>query len=60
MGLRTQWPAIAMLSTSSQTAEASHTTSAKVRSPGTCTGSVAPAVATMPVPITEANQLGPR
>ena len=48
------------MSTSSQTAEATHTTSAKVRSPGTCTGSVAPAVATMPVPITEANQLGPR
>jgi hypothetical protein len=29
-------------------------------SPGTWTGSVTPAVATMPVPITEANQLGPK
>src|ERR1700684_2716433 len=30
------------------------------RSPGHWTGRVAAAVATMPVPITEANQLGPR
>ena len=33
---------------------------AKPRSPGHWTGRVAAAVATMPVPITEANQLGPR
>jgi hypothetical protein len=33
---------------------------AKPRSPGHWTGRVAAAVATMPVPITDANQLGPR
>ena len=37
----------------------SHTTWVKGTRPGMRTGSVAPAVATMPVPITEANQLGP-
>jgi len=35
------------------------TTWANTRSPTTWTGRVVPAMATIPVPITEANQLGP-
>ncbi len=35
------------------------TPSVNPRTPGTCSGRVAPAMATMPVPITAANQLGP-
>src|SRR5215218_260113 len=37
-----------------------HTSRENTCSPGTCTGNVTPAVATMPVPITDANQLGPK
>ena len=44
----------------SHTVVATHTAWANARKPGTCSGSVAPAVATMPVPMTEANQFGPR
>jgi hypothetical protein len=48
------------MSITSQTVVATHTASANARNPGMCTGNVAPAVATMPVPMTEANQFGPR
>ena len=39
---------------------AGHTPTATARKPGTWTGSSAAALATIPVPITEANQFGPR
>ncbi len=48
------------MSTTSSTVASTHTMWENPRRPGTCTGSVTPAVATMPVPITEANQLGPK
>ena len=48
------------MSTTNSAAATTHTTWEKPRNPGTCTGSVTPAVATMPVPITDANQLGPK
>src|SRR5271166_60091 len=48
-----------MTNTTSSTAAITHTTSANARNPNTWTGRVAPAVATIPVPMTEANQLGP-
>ena len=47
-------------STSSSAAAAAHTTVAAARRPGTVTGRLTAAVATMPVPITAANQFGPR
>ncbi len=47
-------------STSSSAAAAAHTTVAAARRPGTVTGRLTAAVATMPVPITVANQFGPR
>lgn len=40
--------------------DSAHTTAQAVRSPGTWTGSPAPAVATIAVPITDAYQFGPR
>jgi hypothetical protein len=48
------------MSITSHTVVATHTASANARKPGMCTGNVAPAVATMPLPMTEANQFGPR
>ncbi len=48
------------MSTTSSTAANTQTTWANTCSPGMRTGSVTPAVATIPVPITEANQLGPK
>ncbi|QPE06163.1 hypothetical protein IT882_12205 [Microbacterium schleiferi] len=46
------------MSTTNRSAAITHTISANSRSPGTCTGNVAAAVATMPVPMTDANQFG--
>src|SRR5690349_5271902 len=40
-------------------AASAHTAVANTRSPGTCSGRTAAALATMPVPMTEANQFGP-
>ena len=57
---RAQCTTSAAVSTDEPPAASTHTTVANSRSPGHCTGRVAAAVATMPVPITEANQLGPR
>ncbi len=57
---RVQWTISAAASTTSHPAASTQTTVANPRSPGHCTGRVAAAVATMPVPITEANQFGPR
>jgi hypothetical protein len=59
VGWRSQCPPTTTISTASRTAAITHTTSVKARRPGTWTGRVAPAVATIPVPMTEANQLGP-
>ena len=46
--------------TASNTAVATHTTSANPSNPGTRTGNEAAAVATIPVPMIDANQFGPR
>ena len=43
----------------SMAAASAHTAVANTRSPGTCSGRTAAALATMPVPMTEANQFGP-
>src|SRR6476620_3323695 len=44
----------------SHTVVATHTAWVNARRPGTCSGNVTPAVATMPVPMTDANQFGHR
>jgi hypothetical protein len=59
-GHRTQCTAQAAVSAVSATAAMIHTTVAKTRSPGMLSGRLAPAMATMPVPMTAANQFGPR
>ncbi|WP_328586940.1 hypothetical protein [Mycolicibacterium smegmatis] len=48
----------AAVSATSRAAARIQTAVAKARRPDACTGRVTAAVATMPVPITEANQLG--
>ena len=52
--------AVAISSPTSSAAASSHTTRQKSFSPETSKGRMAPALATMPVPITEAYQLGPK
>ncbi len=54
-----QCATVAAETTSSSSPASTHTTWASTRTPGTVTGRVAAAVATMEVPMTEANQLGP-
>src|ERR1700694_4201477 len=60
VGCRTQCAATATSRTTNSTAASTHTTRANTCNPGTRTGKVAAAVATIPVPMTDANQLGPR
>jgi hypothetical protein len=55
---RSHCAASAPVKTTSSTAASSHTASANARSPGTRSGSVAAAIATIPVPMTAANQFG--
>jgi hypothetical protein len=50
--------ASAPVKTTSSAAASTHTASANARSPGTRSGSVAAAIATIPVPMTAANQFG--
>ena len=58
-GYRIQCTAHAAVSAISAAAASAHTAVANTRSPGIRTGRTAPALATMPVPITAANQFGP-
>src|SRR3954462_9697826 len=58
-GCRIQCPTVAAMTPISNRPASTHTTTAKGRNPGTRTGRPAAAVATIEVPITDANQLGP-
>jgi hypothetical protein len=55
---RSHCTASAPVKTTSSAAASTHTASANARSPGTRSGSVAAAIATIPVPMTAANQFG--
>ena len=59
-GYRVQCTAHATVSAISAVAASAHTAVANTRRPGTYTGSAAPALATIPVPMTDAYQFGPR
>ncbi len=59
-GYRVQCTPQATISVISTAAASAHTTVANTRSPARCSGRVAAAMATMPVPMTAANQFGPR
>src|SRR3954449_2435621 len=58
-GCRIQCPTVAAMTPISNRPASTHTTTANGRNPGTRTGRPAAAVATIEVPITDANQLGP-
>ena len=49
---------MATISTASSTTASAHTTVANARSPGTRSGRLTAAVATMPVPMTDAKRFG--
>ena len=57
---RLQCTAQAAVSATSSPAPSTHTATANACSPGTRNGTVAAAIATIPVPMTAANQFGPR
>ena len=59
-GYRVQCTLQARIRAISMVAASAHTTVANTRSPGRCSGRMAAALATMPVPMTAANQFGPR
>ncbi len=59
-GYRVQCTAQAAVSRTRKAAASAHTASANACSPGTWNGSVAAAIATIPVPMIAANQFGPR
>jgi len=58
-GYRVQCTLQAAIRAISMADASAHTTVANTRSPGSRSGKVAAAMATMPVPMTEANQFGP-
>jgi len=60
VGCRSQLAPTVTMRMTIHSAAITHTTCANTRRPETWTGRVAAAVATMPVPITDANQFGPR